>query len=321
MAVEADTCGVQGDGGHVSRSRCRARRWSRSSSSGETIQAKLGSMVAYQGDVKFEHAGSGGLKRMAKKAVTGEGAELMKVSGHRRGLPRRPGAGDPAAEALGRGDHRERRQPAGLRRRHRLGHQEGRGRLGIHGRRHLQHAPLGRPATWRCSPTGRRSCSSSTASRPSPTRRRRSPGRRGSSTSVKTDVNLKTFIGTRLGRERPAGVLRQGLAADPAVRGAGDERRGGRLRRRLERRRRDRQAAQRLSAEPGATAARRSPPDPLLDGLDRQQALLVVRLALAVTIVERAEEQVLPGLFQVQRRGLGEAAVRIAELWIPLGST
>ena len=49
--------------------------------SGETIQAKLGSMVAYQGDVKFEHAGSGGLKRMAKKAMTGEGAELMKISG------------------------------------------------------------------------------------------------------------------------------------------------------------------------------------------------------------------------------------------------
>ncbi len=48
---------------------------------GETIQAKLGSMVAYQGDVKFEHAGSGGLARMAKKAVTGEGATLMKVEG------------------------------------------------------------------------------------------------------------------------------------------------------------------------------------------------------------------------------------------------
>src|SRR3954469_10833864 len=48
---------------------------------GETIQAKLGSMVAYQGEVKFEHAGSGGLKRMAKKAMTGEGAELMKMSG------------------------------------------------------------------------------------------------------------------------------------------------------------------------------------------------------------------------------------------------
>ena len=49
--------------------------------SGETFQAKLGSMVAYQGDVNFEHAGSGGLKRMAKKAVTGEGAVLMKVEG------------------------------------------------------------------------------------------------------------------------------------------------------------------------------------------------------------------------------------------------
>jgi uncharacterized protein (AIM24 family) len=46
-----------------------------------TIQAKLGSMVAYQGDVTFEHAGSGGLSRMLKKAVTGEGAQLMKVTG------------------------------------------------------------------------------------------------------------------------------------------------------------------------------------------------------------------------------------------------
>ena len=46
-----------------------------------TIQAKLGSMVAYQGDVKFEHAGSGGMGRMLKKAVTGEGQSLMKMSG------------------------------------------------------------------------------------------------------------------------------------------------------------------------------------------------------------------------------------------------
>ncbi len=46
-----------------------------------TIQAKAGSMVAYQGDVKFEHAGSGGLGRMMKKAVTGEGTTLMKMSG------------------------------------------------------------------------------------------------------------------------------------------------------------------------------------------------------------------------------------------------
>ena len=46
-----------------------------------TIEAKLGSMVAYQGDVSFEHAGSGGMGRMLKKAVTGEGQSLMKMSG------------------------------------------------------------------------------------------------------------------------------------------------------------------------------------------------------------------------------------------------
>jgi uncharacterized protein (AIM24 family) len=46
-----------------------------------TIQAKLGSMVAYQGDVKFEHAGSGGIGRMLKKAVTSEGTKLMKIEG------------------------------------------------------------------------------------------------------------------------------------------------------------------------------------------------------------------------------------------------
>jgi len=53
----------------------------RVSLAGRTIQAKLGSMVAYQGDVTFEHAGSGGLGRMLKKAVTGEGTQLMKVTG------------------------------------------------------------------------------------------------------------------------------------------------------------------------------------------------------------------------------------------------
>jgi uncharacterized protein (AIM24 family) len=46
-----------------------------------TIQARAGSMVAYQGDVAFEHAGSGGLGRMVKKAMTGEGITLMKMSG------------------------------------------------------------------------------------------------------------------------------------------------------------------------------------------------------------------------------------------------
>jgi uncharacterized protein (AIM24 family) len=48
---------------------------------GNTVQAKAGSMVAYQGQVSFEHAGSGGLGRMLKKAVSGEGQTLMKISG------------------------------------------------------------------------------------------------------------------------------------------------------------------------------------------------------------------------------------------------
>ena len=38
-------------------------------------------MVAYQGEVSFEHAGSGGMSRMLKKAVSGEGTSLMKMSG------------------------------------------------------------------------------------------------------------------------------------------------------------------------------------------------------------------------------------------------
>ena len=46
-----------------------------------TIQAKAGAMVAYQGDVSFEHAGSGGMSRLVKKAVTGEGTKLMQMSG------------------------------------------------------------------------------------------------------------------------------------------------------------------------------------------------------------------------------------------------
>ena len=46
-----------------------------------TIQAKAGAMVAYQGDVSFEHAGAGGMSRMLKKAVSGEGTTLMKMTG------------------------------------------------------------------------------------------------------------------------------------------------------------------------------------------------------------------------------------------------
>lgn len=45
------------------------------------VQARLGSMVAYQGDVRFANRGSGGLNKLLKKAVTGEGVPLMEVSG------------------------------------------------------------------------------------------------------------------------------------------------------------------------------------------------------------------------------------------------
>jgi uncharacterized protein (AIM24 family) len=45
------------------------------------IQSKAGAMVAYQGDVTFEHAGSGGMGRMLKKAVSGEGTSLMRMTG------------------------------------------------------------------------------------------------------------------------------------------------------------------------------------------------------------------------------------------------
>jgi uncharacterized protein (AIM24 family) len=49
--------------------------------SGVTIQAKSGSMVAYHGEIKHEHAGTGGLSKLIKKSVTGEGTRLMKISG------------------------------------------------------------------------------------------------------------------------------------------------------------------------------------------------------------------------------------------------
>jgi uncharacterized protein (AIM24 family) len=48
---------------------------------GATVQARAGSMVAYQGEVKFAHAGSGGLGRMMKRMTTGEGVKLMKLTG------------------------------------------------------------------------------------------------------------------------------------------------------------------------------------------------------------------------------------------------
>src|SRR5918998_3417538 len=43
--------------------------------------ARVGSMVAYQGQVQFQALGSGGLGKFLKQKLTGEGVPLMKVSG------------------------------------------------------------------------------------------------------------------------------------------------------------------------------------------------------------------------------------------------
>jgi uncharacterized protein (AIM24 family)/stress response protein SCP2 len=45
------------------------------------VMARSGSMVAYQGDLKFEALGSGGIGRAIRQHLTGEGVPLMKVTG------------------------------------------------------------------------------------------------------------------------------------------------------------------------------------------------------------------------------------------------
>ncbi|WP_068255753.1 AIM24 family protein [Janibacter corallicola] len=45
------------------------------------VMAKLGSMVAYQGDVRFENKGSGGIGKFLKQAATGEGVSMMTCTG------------------------------------------------------------------------------------------------------------------------------------------------------------------------------------------------------------------------------------------------
>jgi uncharacterized protein (AIM24 family) len=45
------------------------------------VWAKSGSMVAYQGDIRFENKGAGGLGKMFKSAVTGEGVSMMQCTG------------------------------------------------------------------------------------------------------------------------------------------------------------------------------------------------------------------------------------------------
>ena len=45
------------------------------------VMARQGAMVAYQGQVDFAYQGAGGVGKLLKKALTGEGMPLMRVSG------------------------------------------------------------------------------------------------------------------------------------------------------------------------------------------------------------------------------------------------
>jgi uncharacterized protein (AIM24 family) len=45
------------------------------------VMARKGAMVAYQGQMNFEYQSAGGIGKFLKKALTGEGAPLMRVSG------------------------------------------------------------------------------------------------------------------------------------------------------------------------------------------------------------------------------------------------
>jgi uncharacterized protein (AIM24 family) len=52
---------------------------------GESVRAATGAMVAYDGDVKFKHAGMGGgdgLRAALKRKATGESVSLMECTGH-----------------------------------------------------------------------------------------------------------------------------------------------------------------------------------------------------------------------------------------------
>lgn len=47
----------------------------------ELVYTKMGSMVSYYGDLRFERAGAGGAAKFMKKAMTGEGASTTQVTG------------------------------------------------------------------------------------------------------------------------------------------------------------------------------------------------------------------------------------------------
>lgn len=69
--AEVGGSGIQKQGGKMARV----------SMTGGELLARAGSMVAYQGDLRFEALGSGGIGNMIRQRLTGEGVPLMKVTG------------------------------------------------------------------------------------------------------------------------------------------------------------------------------------------------------------------------------------------------
>ena len=193
-------------------------------------------MVAYQGSVNFEHAGSGGLGRMLKKAMTGEGTTLMKMAGSGEVFLADAGAGHPPDLPRERLHHGQRAEPARLRRRHRLGHQA---RPGRHLARRWPAASTtwscAGPAGWRSSPTARPCCSTSPSAPTFADAQAAITWSSGVTTSIKTDFKMKNFIGKGSGeRSRWRSAARAGCscsrprAASPRRRPAAAARRRAR---------------------------------------------------------------------------------------------
>ena len=177
-------------------------------------------MVAYQGDVTFEHAGSGGLGRMLKKAVTGEGAQLMKITGRgevfladqaqdihliylENDMITVNGPNLLAFDAGIDWDIERVEGASGM-----MG--GGLYNMALHGTGWVAILSDGPPC-----------CSTSARRRRSPTPRPRSPGPRACRRGIRTDFKMKNLIGRGSGETIQMAFSGAGLGARAAVRGPG----------------------------------------------------------------------------------------------------
>ena len=78
--MRSDLFGTNVEAGTPDRFTLQNTRMLRVALDGE-VMARQGAMVAYQGQVDFAYQGAGGMGKLFKKALTGEGVSLMKVSG------------------------------------------------------------------------------------------------------------------------------------------------------------------------------------------------------------------------------------------------